>query len=277
MTAVPTALPATFHHGEFPAPALVAAKGDRRVSVCLPARDEEATVGTIVSTICTELVDRAPLVDEVLVVDDHSTDATAAVAAEAGARVVPSETRGKGAALWTSVLASDGDLIVWCDADVREFTSAFVVGLLGPLLTRDDVLFVKGFYDRPLSPAGDGGGRVTELVARPVLDLLFPSLAGIIQPLGGEYAGRREILEQLPYVPGYGVDLGLLIDVADRGGDGAIAQVDLGVRRHRNRSLGELRPQAREVLQVALARAGHPGIEVDQLPPPGEERDRLSA
>jgi glucosyl-3-phosphoglycerate synthase len=278
MTAVPSVLPATFHHAEFDAAALAARKGDRTIAVCLPAHDEEPTVGAIVTTIRSELVEAVPLVDEVVVVDDHSDDATAHVAEAAGARVVPSAGRGKGSALWTSVRTTTSDLVVWCDADVRDFTAGFVVGLLGPLLTRDDVTFVKGFYDRPITEPGVGGGRVTELVARPLIELLFPSLGGIIQPLAGEYAGRRDLLEQLPFVSGYGVDLGLLIDVAALEGEEAIAQVDLGVRHHRNRPLDELAPQAREVMQVALARAGHPGIEVAELAPPGGDRGRqLSA
>jgi glucosyl-3-phosphoglycerate synthase len=263
------ALIRTFHHQDFAVEQLVAAKGDRVASVCLPARDEARTVGTIVAAIVDELVP-CGLVDEVLVVDDHSTDRTSAVAANAGARVVraqevlPEEgaAPGKGAALWKSVFASRGDLIAWCDADILGFDTRFVVGLLGPLLLRSDVAFVKGFYDRPAhGPAG--GGRVTELVARPVISLLFPHLAPIVQPLAGEYAGRREVLEALPFVSGYGVDLGLLIDVADRYGVDSIAQVDLGTRVHRNRSLEELGPQATAVLRVALDRAG---LRVEDLP-----------
>jgi glucosyl-3-phosphoglycerate synthase len=146
---------------------------------------------------------------------------------------------------------------VWCDADITDFGPRFVVGLLGPLLLHPDVDFVKGFYDRPVGEGGaaGGGGRVTELVARPAIALLHPRLSSIVQPLGGEYAGRRALLEQLPFVQGYGVDLGLLIDIADLEGPGAIAQVDLGTRHHRNRSLEQLGPQALEVLQTALRRA----------------------
>jgi glucosyl-3-phosphoglycerate synthase len=256
----------TFHHEEFDAAALLEHKRrlGQRVSVCLPARDEEGTIGTIVDDLRRTLVDGAPLVDELLVLDDHSTDRTAEVADAAGARVVPVDDvlpeegpgSGKGEALWKSVAASTGDLIVWCDADITDFGPRFVVGLLGPLLVRPDVDFVKGFYDRPVDGSPHGGGRVTELMARPVIATMFPHLRSIVQPLSGEYAGRRSILEQIPFVEGYGVDLGLLIDITRVCGTEAVAQVDLGTRRHRNRPLDELGPQALAVLQTALRRAG---------------------
>ncbi len=254
----------SFHHGEFDPATLTRAKRGRIVSVCLPARDEAPTVGTIVGAIREALVDRVGLVDEILVVDDHSSDDTVGVAAAAGATVVAAGEllpelgpgAGKGEALWKSVHAARGDLIAWCDADVTNFDSRFVVGLLGPLLTVPEIGFVKGYYERPVGEGRAEGGRVTELVARPVISLLFPHLAGIVQPLSGEYAGRREVLERLPFVEGYGVDLGLLIDVAARVGVDAIAQVDLGVRIHRNRPLVELSPQALAVLHTALRRAG---------------------
>ena len=257
----------TFRHDDFTARALADEKVRRGhvVSVCLPARDEALTIGPIVEQIRRRLVEEAGLVDEVLVLDDHSLDATARVAGEAGARVVPVDDvlpelgpgEGKGEALYKSVAAAAGDLIAWCDADIVEFEAHFVVGLLGPLVTRSDIGFVKGFYDRPLEGSAHGGGRVTELVARPVIATLFPHLASIVQPLSGEYAGRRSLLERLPFVQGYGVDLGLLVDIAEREGTEAIAQVDLGLRRHRNRPLEELGPQALAVLQTALHRAGH--------------------
>jgi glucosyl-3-phosphoglycerate synthase len=253
----------TFRAGEFDLARLVADKSGRQISVCLPARDEEDTVGEIVETIRRALVEQFSLVDEILVVDDHSGDRTARVAADAGATVLQAadilpeygEGHGKGEALWKSLYASKGDLIVWCDADVRDFDPDFVVGLVGPLLTRPDLQFVKGFYERPVDNGAERGGRVTELVARPVISLLFPHLAPIVQPLAGEYAGRREALELLPFVEGYGVDLGLLIDMAARFGLDAMAQVDLGTRVHRNRPLDELSVQATSVLQTALRRA----------------------
>jgi glucosyl-3-phosphoglycerate synthase len=252
----------THHHQEFDPEALAARKAGQRISVCLPARDEEPTVGTIVAAIRADLVEHVGLVDEVLVVDDHSSDRTAQVAAEAGARVVQAAEvlpehgagHGKGEAMWKSLYASQGDLVVWCDADLRDFESHFVTGLLGPLLTTD-AAFVKGFYDRP-SEGEVGGGRVTELVARPVISLLHPELTSVIQPLSGEYAGRRSVLERVPFVQGYGVELGLLLDLADQVGVESMAQVDLGVRHHRNRPLDELSPQALAVLHTALSRAG---------------------
>ena len=253
-----------FHHRDFRSEDLVAAKSNHFVSVCLPARDEEATIGPIVATIRRELVDRTPLVDEVLVVDDGSVDRTAAVAADEGATVVAAADvlpgrgpgQGKGEALWKAVGAAKGDLLAFCDADVRDFEAGFVTGLLGPLLTDAAVGFVKGFYQRPLAGVPGEGGRVTELVARPVLALLFPRLAGVVQPLAGEFAGRREVLERVPFVQGYGVDLGLLVDVATLVGTEAVAQVDLGTRTHRNRPLAELSVQAAAVLRTALDRAG---------------------
>ena len=236
------------------------------MSVCLPARNEEATVGHIVSSIRDELVDSVGLVNEILVVDDHSADATAAIAASAGARVIAAADvlpehgngHGKGAAMWRSLYESEGDIVVWCDADLVDFDPHFVLGLLGPLLTYTDIDFVKGFYERPSIDPDDRGGRVTELVARPLLALLFPHLTSIVQPLGGEYAGRRELLEQLPFVEGYGVDIALLIDIAAGFGTEVIAQVDLGTRIHRNRPLDELSPQAAAIMQTALRRAGRP-------------------
>ena len=219
------------------------------ISVCIPARNEEATVGGVVGAVVRDLVERHDLVDEVLVVDDCSSDRTATVARNAGARVVETDvSHGKGEALWTSLAASEGDLVVWVDADVRGFDPRFVIGLAGPMLLDDDVDFVKGWYER-------NSGRVTELTARPVISLLYPHLAAFAQPLSGEYAGRRTLLEELPFTTDYGVDLGLLIDVADRIGLDRIAQVDLGVRVHRNRPLEELTPQAEQVLRAALERA----------------------
>jgi glucosyl-3-phosphoglycerate synthase len=256
----------TFHHDEFTAAQLadLKARQDHVISVCLPARDEAATVGVIVEDLRRSLVERTGLVDEVLVVDDHSTDATAAVARAAGARVVAVDDvlpdlgpgEGKGEALYKSVAEARGDLIVWCDADITDFGPRFVIGLVGPLLVRPDVGFVKGFYDRPVGDSAHGGGRVTELVARPAIAAMFPHLASVVQPLSGEYAGRRSLLERLPFVQGYGVDLALLVDIAALEGTEAIAQVDLGTRRHRNRPLDELGPQALAVLQTALRRAG---------------------
>jgi glucosyl-3-phosphoglycerate synthase len=234
------------------------------VSVCLPARDEEATVGQIVATVRRTLMERVPLVDEIIVVDDGSQDATAEVAFWEGANVVTAtdalpavpQGTGKGNALWLSLYAASGDIICWVDADVSNFHAAFVIRLIEPLLRDPDAGFVKGYYRRPLYGRPSGGGRVTELMARPLISSLFPQLAHIVQPLGGEYAGRRALLETLPFVQGYGVELGLLIDVAAAFGVDAIRQCDLGVREHRNRPIDELGPQAMEVLLTGLRRAG---------------------
>jgi glucosyl-3-phosphoglycerate synthase len=243
--------PAEFDWREFPPDLLSEAKGDRRVSVCLPAWNEEATVGAIVAAVC----GLGGLVDEVLVVDDGSTDATARRAEEAGARVVrggpPGEPGGKGGAVATAVAAAEGDVLVFCDADLREFDAAFVTGLLGPLLVYESLDFVKGWFDRP----GEGG-RVTELTARPLVRLLHPDLLAFAQPLAGEFAARRPLLEKVSLEPGYGVDLGLLLDAFRLVGPERMAQVYLGRRVHRNRPLSELTEEALAVARVALARAG---------------------
>jgi len=265
---MPTPILRTLHHSDFAVRRLVAAKRGRRVSVCLPARDEEATVGHIVATVRRDLMERHPLVDEVLVVDDGSTDGTAMAASRAGARVVvaeevladetPAGKGGKGAAMWKAVHEARGELLAFLDADVRNFGPRFVTGLVGPLLTDADLGLVKAFYDRPLQGEPGRGGRVTELVARPLISLLFPHLSTVVQPLAGECAGRRDVLERVPFARGYGVELALLVDVSARFGIGAIAQVDIGTRIHRNRPLEELSPQALAIVHTALARAGVP-------------------
>lgn len=253
----------SYTSAEFPAARVLAAKRGRRVTVCIPARDEESTIGPIVAGIRRDLVDAVAVVDEILVMDDGSADATAAVAEAAGATVRSTEAvladfpaHGKGQAMWKGVHAATGDLVVFCDADIRGFDTGFVLGLAGPLLVRDDISFVKGFYDRPVEGSTGGGGRVTELVARPLISLFFPHLADIAQPLSGECAGFRHVLEALPFCGGYGVDLGLLVDVTNRFGNSTLVQSDLGVRVHRNRPLSELSLQALAIMQLALERAG---------------------
>jgi glucosyl-3-phosphoglycerate synthase len=238
---------------------LLEAKGDRTVSVCIPARDEGSTVGSVVRAVVQPFLASAGgngLVDEVLVLNDGSIDDTAEQARAAGARVVSSQgvDGGKGQAMAAALEAAGGDVIVYLDADVANTTPAFVTGMLGPLLLHLDVALVKGFYTRPLHGEPTGGGRVTELVARPVLELLFPELSEIRQPLAGETAAHRWVFEKVGFADGYGVEIALLIDVATHIGPGVLAQVDLGERIHRNRPLHELRPQAVDVLRAALDR-----------------------
>ncbi|MGM9379796.1 glucosyl-3-phosphoglycerate synthase [Streptomyces antibioticus] len=237
------------------------------VSVVLPALNEEETVGDIVAIIRHDLMQQVPLVDEIVVVDSGSTDRTAQVAAAAGARVVHRDTilpsvpavPGKGEVLWRSLLVTSGDIVCFIDADLREFSSDFVSGIVGPLLTDPGVDLVKGMYDRPLAGAAGQGGRVTELMARPLLNMHWPQLAGFVQPLGGEYAARRGLLEQLPFPVGYGVELGMLVDALHLVGLDALAQVDVGVRKHRHQdgqALGRMAAAIYRTAQLRLAR-GH--------------------
>ena len=254
----------SFDARDFPPEMVAASKRGHSISVCLPARDEAATIGEIAGLVRRELMERWPVVDELLVIDDGSTDDTAQVARHAGARVVAAASvlpdhitgPGKGQAMWRAVHVATGDIIVFCDADVRSFAPAYVLGLVGPLLDHDDLQLVKGFYERPLDGRPGEGGRVTELMARPAISLLHPHLGPLVQPLAGEVAGRREAFESVPFVSGYGVDLGLLIDISAIYGPSSLAQCDLGQRVHRNRGLKELGPQALAILQVALQRAG---------------------
>ncbi len=256
---------ATFDQSEFPTRTLLALKGDHVVSVCIPARDEETTVGEVVATVRGSDAMRSGLIDELVVIDDGSLDATASIAHEAGATVHPSappdvdgkpRALGKGGAMRRGLEVTSGDLVAFLDADVTNLRPWFVTGIIGPLLLDPGIVLVKGCYTRPIDGIARGGGRVTELVAKPALSLLFPELVGVEQPLAGETAARRPVLESLELVDGYGIEMGLLIDVYERFGVDAIAQVDLGERVHRNRPLDELAPQAREVLAAALLRAG---------------------
>jgi glycosyltransferase involved in cell wall biosynthesis len=254
--------------------------GSTGVTVVLPARNEQATVGAIVETLVRDLVLGTPLVDEVVVMDSGSTDRTAAVATAAGARVVHVDSvapdlgvgRGKGDALWKSLFATEGDLLVFLDADLRDFTSSYVVGLLGPLVLHPEVSYVKATYDRPMATtpgvAPAGGGRVTELLARPLLNAWWPQLSGFVQPLSGEYAGRRAVLEQVPFVTGYGVEVGLLIDLLALVGLDGLAQVDLERRVHRHQPDQSLGRMSGELLQAMGRRlppgAPRPRAELDQ-------------
>jgi glucosyl-3-phosphoglycerate synthase len=257
---------------------LVAAKAGRTISVVLPALDEEETIESVVDSISPLT---GGLVDELIVLDSGSTDETEIRAIAAGARVVSREqalpeipTRpGKGEALWRSLAATSGDIVVFVDSDLINPHPMFVPWLVGPLLTGDGIHLVKSFYRRPLDAGATGGGRVTELVARPLLAALRPELGGVLQPLGGEYAATRELLTSLPFAPGYGVEIGLLVDTFDRLGLDAIAQVNLGVRAHRNRPLAELGVMSRQVMATLLSRCGIPdsGVGLTQFFPDGDE------
>jgi len=251
----------THEEGRFGLEEVLGAKGLRRISVCLPARDEERTIGGVIRHSVLPHLGRqgSGLVDELVVVDDGSSDATAEIARAAGATVLGRRPGGdKGRAMAAALEAAAGDVIVFLDADVENANADFVPSLVGPLLVGDAVL-VKAFYDRPINGLPSGGGRVTELLARPLIDLLFPALREVRQPLAGETAAHRWVFEKVGFADGYGVENGLLIDVARDFGADAIAQVDLGVRVHRNRPLAELRPQADDVLRTALGRAGVSG------------------
>ncbi|SIS02830.1 glucosyl-3-phosphoglycerate synthase [Williamsia sterculiae] len=246
---------------------LVAAKNGRTVSVVLPALNEEETVADVIATIRPLL---GTLVDELIVLDSGSTDATVERSREAGAQVVGREevvpelepVRGKGEVLWRSIAATTGDLIAFVDSDLIDPDPMFVPKLLGPLLVNPEIQLVKGYYRRPLrtgeSQDHNGGGRVTELVARPLLASLKPDLTAVLQPLGGEYAGTRELLASVPFAPGYGVEIGLLVDTYDAYGLAGIGQVNLGVRTHRNRPLIELGVMSRQIVGTLMRRCGVP-------------------
>jgi glucosyl-3-phosphoglycerate synthase len=238
------------------------------VSVVLPARNEAPTIQGVVEA-CIALADT--LVDELVVIDGNSDDGTPDLAVNAGARVhndsqiLPQfgPALGKGDALWRGLAVTSGDIIVYVDTDIRNPDPRFVYGLLGPLLEDPNVRLVKAFYERPVEVGKilhpSGGGRVTELLARPLLNLFWPELATLIQPLSGEYAGRRELLESIPYFTGYGVELGMLVDTLKQVGAEAIGQVDLEERIHRNQSLESLSRMAFGIAQVAMRRLAEDG------------------
>lgn len=245
----------TFHHSKFSdLSRLVEQKIQQgvRISLAFPTLNEEATIGKEILILKTELMDRVPLLDEIVVIDSGSIDRTRSIATSFGAKVYESKNilprygthRGKGENLWKSLYVLSGDLIVWIDADIHNISPKFVYGLLGPLLENPGIGYVKAFYERPLkTPSGfspTGGGRVTEILVRPLFSLFYPELAFLIQPLSGEYAGRRSLLERLPFSVGYGVELGHLIDIYHLFGPEVLAQVDLDRRVHRNQSVEAL-------------------------------------
>ncbi len=246
--------------------ALLALKRKRglTISLALPALNEEQTVGKVIRSVKEPLMDRLPILDEIILIDSDSTDHTRQIAQELGVQVhVHQQTlphygarRGKGEALWKSLYLTRGDLVLWIDTDIANIHPRFVYGLIGPLLLQPEVQFVKGFYRRPLR-VGDkvqasGGGRVTELTARPLLNLFYPELSGVIQPLSGEYGGRRNALEQMAFFSGYGVEIGLLIDAFEQCGLGGIAQVDLRERVHHNQPLESLSKMSFAIIQAVI-------------------------
>ncbi|MBA2632061.1 MAG: glucosyl-3-phosphoglycerate synthase [Chloroflexi bacterium] len=257
----------TFHAHEFSDIRKLVALKERQnltISLGLPALNEEKTIGTVIKRVKSALMDRVPLIDQIVVIDSDSKDRTAEIATELGVPVhrhsqILKETGthvGKGEALWKSLHVLDGDVVAWIDTDISNIQPRFVYGLLGPLLREPKIQYVKGFYQRPIRQGdvlqAEGGGRVTELMARPLINLFFPELSGMIQPLSGEYAGRRELLERLPFFTGYAVEIGLLIDILEQVGLPALGQVDLERRIHRNQPLPNLSQMAYVILQGAI-------------------------
>ena len=259
----------SFHHTEFPADRLRAERG-QTVSVAVPAREEAATIARIVEPLIA--LSEAGVVDQVVVLDDDSQDGTGAIAASLGAEVVRpaalwpgfGPVLGKGDAMWRALSVLTGDLVCFVDADSEDFGAHFATGLLGPLVCEDGVQFVKGFYRRPYKTRdarvqATGGGRVTELTARPLLAEFYPELSELRQPLAGEFAARRELLERMAFCTGYAVEMGLLIDVWADAGTHAIAQVDLDVRQNRHQPLERLAPMADAVLAAVTSRLRREG------------------
>lgn len=272
----------TFHAHEFSDIAQLVRLKEQQgltISLGLPTLNEEATIGSVIKTMRQRFVREFPLLDEIVVIDSNSTDRTVEIAERLGTTVVKHPEvltqygawSGKGEALWNSLYVLSGDLIAWIDTDIVNIHPRFVYGILGPLIREPGLMYVKGFYQRPLRIGkkleARGGGRVTELTARPLLNLFYPELSGFVQPLAGEYAGRRKALEQVPFFVGYGVETGLLIDLLTRFGLNALGQVDLEERVHRNQSLHSLSKMAFEITQVVMQRVGEArGIElVEQI------------
>ena len=259
----------TFHASEFREVAKLVELKEKQgltISVGLPALNEEKTIGLVIKRVKGALMDRVPLLDQLVVIDSDSTDRTREIARELGvpvvrhAKVLPETGSyvGKGEALWKSLHVLDGDIVAWIDTDIRNIQPRFVHGLLGPLLRESRISYVKGFYRRPIkegtSLVSEGGGRVTELMARPLINMFFPDLSGIIQPLSGEYAGRRAMLESVPFFTGYAVEIGLLIDILEAAGLSAIGQVNLERRIHRNQPLANLSQMSFTILQAAIGK-----------------------
>ncbi len=278
----------SFHHSRYTAERIAATR-EVSVTVCLPARECAATIGATVAQLAG--LRELGAIDDVLVVDAASLDGTAALAAEAGARVVQEgelmpahgAVLGKGDAMWRALGAIDSDVVVFLDADVTDFSAHYAVGLVGPLVEEPQVSFVKAYYERPLTHQGlevpGGGGRVNHLLARPALALFYPELAGIRQPLAGEIAARRELLLALPFTTGYGVEVAMLIDAWRRIGLDGLAQVDLGLHRNRSQPLPALAPMAATVLATIARRVSAEGRlhgVPDAAPPERPSHDSLA-
>ncbi|MBU4366327.1 MAG: glucosyl-3-phosphoglycerate synthase [Kiritimatiellae bacterium] len=270
----------TFHHSNFSdLRALVAEKEKQglKISLCIPTLNEEKTIGKEITVFKSELMSRYPLVDEIAVIDSGSTDKTCEVARTFGADaylaadILPEtgDRKGKGENLWKAIYQLKGDIIIYVDADIKNIHARFAYGLLAPLLLKPEVKYVKAFYDRPLMISKgvrvSGGGRVTEILVRPLFSLFFPELTTIIQPLSGEYAARREVLESIPFPIGYGVETAHLIDVYQRWGLRAFAQTDLDQRIHRNQSTQALGKMSFGILQTFISRARALGL-IGEMP-----------
>ena len=272
----------TFHHSRFP-PELLRERKRESVSVVLPAREVADTIGPIVE----RLRELGDLIDQIVVIDAASQDGTAELAARLGAEVYQEsellpgfgQALGKGDAMWRALAVVRGELVLYLDSDTRDFSNHFASGMLGPLFCDPGVAFVKGFFRRPFTTA-DGqelpldGGRVTELTARPLLSAFYPELAGFAQPLAGEVAARRELLEQLPFASGYAIETSMLLHARDAlGGVERMAQVDLDVRRNYHQPLPQLGPMAYAVLRVLLERLRRDGRLLDDHAPPLQTAD----
>lgn len=259
----------TFHHSNFWDIKWLVEEKERQgltISLCLPTLNEEKTIGQEIVILKAELFDRYPLLDEIAVVDSGSTDGTCEIAESFGADVYiasehlpeEGEQRGKGENLWKALYLLRGDIIVYVDADIKNIHPRFVYGLVGPLIQDPEVHYVKAFYDRPIAYSGvlrpTGGGRVTEILIRPLFSLFYPELTAILQPLSGEYAGRRSILEQIPYPVGYGIETAMIIDIYQKLGLDAFAQTDLDQRVHRNQETTSLGRMAFGVLRTFMSR-----------------------
>jgi len=264
----------TFHHSRFAdIERLVRIKQGKnlKISVALPTLNEESTIGREIQVLKQALMHENPLVDEIAVIDSGSTDRTRELAREAGADVYLSSEilpalgsyTGKGENLWKSLAVLSGDIIAWIDADIKNIHPKFVYGIVGPLLENDRLGYVKAYYERPINIGNKmksaGGGRVTELMARPLLAGFYPELSLFLQPLSGEYAGRREILESIPFSVGYGVEIGHLIDIYEKHGLSVFAQVDLDKRIHRNQTLPALSKMSFAIFQTVMNKLNHSG------------------